>query len=79
MTGFYGRQVLPRLLDVACGARSAYPRRMRVWVFGGCHLTRRIPELVESAGFEITSLDTFYEEGSPKFLAATSLGVAVAR
>jgi ubiquinone/menaquinone biosynthesis C-methylase UbiE len=47
-------------------------------VFGGCHLTRRIPELVESAGLEITSLDTFYQEGSPKFSSAASLGVAVA-
>lgn len=48
-------------------------------VFGGCHLTRRIPELIDSAGLEITRLDTFYEEGSPKFLSADSLGVAVAR
>ena len=48
-------------------------------VFGGCHLTRRIPELVEAAGLEITSLDTFYEEGSPKVLGATALGVAVSR
>ncbi len=46
---------------------------------GGCHLTRRIPGLIESAGFEITSLDTFYEKGAPKALGADSLGVAVAR
>jgi ubiquinone/menaquinone biosynthesis C-methylase UbiE len=48
-------------------------------LFGGCHLTRRIPALIESAGFEIKELDTFYEKGAPKFLAADSLGVAVAR
>ena len=46
-------------------------------VFGGCHLTREIPDLLRDAGFEITELDVFYEEGAPKFLAADSLGAAV--
>jgi SAM-dependent methyltransferase len=45
--------------------------------FGGCHLTRPIVALLRSAGFEITELDVFYEDGAPKFLAADSLGVAV--
>jgi ubiquinone/menaquinone biosynthesis C-methylase UbiE len=45
-------------------------------MFGGCHLTREIPELVTNAGFSIKELDTFYEKGAPKFLAADSLGVA---
>jgi SAM-dependent methyltransferase len=45
--------------------------------FGGCHLTRPIVVLLRSAGFEITELDVFYEDGAPKFLAADSLGVAV--
>ncbi len=45
-------------------------------VFGGCHLTRPIVELVKGAGFTIAELDTYYEEGSPKFLGAHSLGVA---
>jgi len=45
-------------------------------VFGGCHLTRRPPELLMGAGFEIVDLDVFYEENAPKFLAADSLGVA---
>ncbi|RVW04765.1 class I SAM-dependent methyltransferase [Rhodococcus spongiicola] len=44
-------------------------------VAGGCHLTREIPALVRNAGFEIQDLDTFYEEGTPKFLGALSLGV----
>ncbi|MFC9788352.1 class I SAM-dependent methyltransferase [Rhodococcus sp. NPDC127528] len=43
---------------------------------GGCHLTREIPALVRSAGFEIRDLDTFYEQGAPKFMGALSLGVA---
>lgn len=46
-------------------------------LFGGCHLTREIPDLLTDAGFTITDLDTFYEEGAPKILGADSLGVAV--
>lgn len=48
-------------------------------VFGGCHLTREPAELLTQAGFTIAELDTFYEDGAPKFLAADSLGVAVSR
>jgi ubiquinone/menaquinone biosynthesis C-methylase UbiE len=47
-------------------------------LFGGCHLTREIPQLLRDAGFEISELDVFYEDGVPKFLAADSLGAAVA-
>jgi SAM-dependent methyltransferase len=60
--------------------------RVRVWqhrlepvqkrVFGGCHLTRPIVDLLTAAGFTITELDVFYEDGSPKVLGADSLGVA---
>lgn len=46
-------------------------------LFGGCHLTREIPDLVREAGFQITELDVFYEDGAPKFIAAQSLGAAV--
>lgn len=46
-------------------------------VFGGCHLTRRISELITDAGFTITEADVFYEDNAPKFLAADTLGVAV--
>ena len=45
--------------------------------FGGCHLTRPIVDLVTEAGFTITELDVFYEQGAPKFAGADSLGVAV--
>lgn len=48
-------------------------------VFGGCHLTRPIVDLIRGAGFEVTELDTFYEPGAPRFVAADSLGVAVSR
>jgi SAM-dependent methyltransferase len=46
-------------------------------VFGGCHLTRPIVDLVSGAGFEISRVDAYYEEGTPKFLGANSLGSAV--
>ncbi len=46
-------------------------------VFGGCHLTRRIADLLTTAGFTITELDVFYEKSAPKFEAAYSLGTAL--
>jgi SAM-dependent methyltransferase len=45
-------------------------------VFGGCHLTRPVVDLLTAAGFTIAELDVFYEDGSPKFLGADSLGIA---
>jgi SAM-dependent methyltransferase len=51
---------------------------MQKRVFGGCHLTRPVVDLLTTAGFTITDLDVFYEEGTPKPLGANSLGVAVA-
>jgi ubiquinone/menaquinone biosynthesis C-methylase UbiE len=47
-------------------------------VFGGCHLTRPVVDLLTAAGFTITDLDQFYEEGAPKIMGADSLGTAVA-
>jgi SAM-dependent methyltransferase len=46
-------------------------------VFGGCHLTRPIPDLLRGAGFTIADLDVFYEDGAPKVMGADSLGTAV--
>jgi hypothetical protein len=34
-------------------------------VFGGCHLTRQPADVITGAGFEITELDVFYEDGVP--------------
>jgi SAM-dependent methyltransferase len=45
--------------------------------FGGCHLTRPVVQLLTGAGFTITELDTFYQEGTPKFVGADSLGTAL--
>jgi ubiquinone/menaquinone biosynthesis C-methylase UbiE len=44
---------------------------------GGCHLTRPIVDLLTTAGFTVTDVDVFYEEGGPKALGADSLGTAV--
>ena len=46
-------------------------------LFGGCHLTRPIVDLLKRAGFTVTEPDVFYEEGTPKFVGANSLGTAV--
>ncbi|MER7395427.1 methyltransferase domain-containing protein [Streptomyces sp. NPDC000151] len=48
-------------------------------LFGGCHLTRPIADMLKSAGFTITAVETFYEKGAPKPMGADSLGTAVAR
>jgi ubiquinone/menaquinone biosynthesis C-methylase UbiE len=45
---------------------------------GGCNLNRPIAQLVADGGFTITQIDEFYEKGAPRFIAADSLGTAVA-
>ncbi len=46
-------------------------------VAGGCHLSRDIPAIIESAAMTITRLDTYYGKGQPKPYAAMYEGVAV--
>jgi ubiquinone/menaquinone biosynthesis C-methylase UbiE len=46
-------------------------------LFGGCHLTRPVVELLTTAGFTVGDVDVFYEKGAPKPLGADSLGTAV--
>jgi ubiquinone/menaquinone biosynthesis C-methylase UbiE len=43
---------------------------------GGCHLTRRIPELINDAGFQLDHLDSQYLNGEPKVFGYTFEGVA---
>jgi ubiquinone/menaquinone biosynthesis C-methylase UbiE len=45
-------------------------------LFGGCHVTRPVVDLLTGAGFTIAELDVYYEKGSPKYIGANSLGVA---
>lgn len=47
-------------------------------LFGGCHLTRPIADLVTNAGFTIKEIDVFYEKNAPRPIGAASLGVAIA-
>lgn len=44
---------------------------------GGCHLTRRIADLLTTAGFTLDEVEVFYEKGTPRVMGAESLGVAV--
>ena len=46
-------------------------------LFGGCHLTRPIATLLSDAGFTLSNLDVFYEQGAPKTFSAYTLGVAI--
>ena len=60
--------------EVARWQRRLEPVQKRL--AGGCHLTREIVPLLETAGFEPGVVDAFYEEGAPKVLGADTLGVA---
>ncbi|MGW9073776.1 class I SAM-dependent methyltransferase [Streptomyces yangpuensis] len=69
------------------GLAPEQDRRVRHWQYrieplhkrlsGGCHLTRPVVGLLTAAGFTVTELDVFYQEGAPKPFAADSLGVAL--
>ncbi|MFI6445011.1 class I SAM-dependent methyltransferase [Kitasatospora sp. NPDC050543] len=61
--------------DVRRWQRRLDPLEQRV--FGGCHLTRPIVELLTAAGFTVEDVEVFYEKGAPKPLGADSLGTAV--
>ena len=45
-------------------------------VFGGCHLDRRISQLIADAGFEIERVENGYLKGAPKFGGYLYRGVA---
>jgi SAM-dependent methyltransferase len=49
-----------------------------VWraIFGGCHLSRPVPTIIESAGFRLEALDAGYMEGSPRFASYLYQGAA---
>lgn len=46
-------------------------------IAGGCHFTRPTTDLLRAAGFAITEIDVFYEEGTSKIAGADSLGSAL--
>jgi ubiquinone/menaquinone biosynthesis C-methylase UbiE len=43
---------------------------------GGCHLTRRIPDTIKEAGFDIERLDSYYFKAEPKAFGYTFEGRA---
>lgn len=46
---------------------------------GGCHLTRRIPDALERAGFAVEQLDSYYFKGEPRPFGYTYEGRALKR
>jgi ubiquinone/menaquinone biosynthesis C-methylase UbiE len=47
-------------------------------IAGGCNLNRDIPAIVREGGFDIGRLETFYNQGTPKFIGYTYEGTASA-
>lgn len=47
-------------------------------IAGGCHITRRIVDLITAGGFTIKDVEAFYGEHELKILGAETLGTAVA-
>jgi ubiquinone/menaquinone biosynthesis C-methylase UbiE len=45
-------------------------------IAGGCHLNRDIPQLIQSAGFKIQSMEQMYLPSTPKFAGYNYWGVA---
>jgi SAM-dependent methyltransferase len=46
-------------------------------LFGGCHLNRDIPTILEEGGFAVQRLDAFYLKGEPKVVGSIFEGRAV--
>lgn len=74
---------------IFCEHGSAPDAAVRKWqdrlnpmwgrVFGGCHLNRKIPALLEEGGFRVTQLDTMYLPGTPGFAGFNYWGQAEGR
>jgi ubiquinone/menaquinone biosynthesis C-methylase UbiE len=49
-----------------------------IWkpLFGGCNLNRKIPDIIERAGFRIPQLEAAYLPDTPRFAAYTYWGIA---
>jgi SAM-dependent methyltransferase len=62
--------------SVATWQRRLDPVQERL--FGGCHLSRPIVDHIDQAGWTVTDLDVFYEQGAPRAFGAVKLGVATA-
>lgn len=71
---------------VFCEHGSAPDARVRVWqdrinpmwrrIAGGCHLNRDIPQLLSAGGFAVSTIQTAYLPGTPKFAGYNYWGSA---
>lgn len=58
---------------------AAWQRRLQpIWgcIGGGCHLGRKIPDLISQSGFQIDKMDTMYLPSTPKFAGYNYWGTA---
>jgi len=49
---------------------------LQKFLFGGCHLNRKIDELVRASGLELGPLENFYMSGGPRFAGYMYSGFA---
>ena len=66
---FIEHGLAPEEDEVRRWQRRLEPMQKRL--FGGCHLTRPIVDMLTNAGFTIAEVDVFYEKGAPKPWAPT--------
>ena len=61
-----GRMVTPTLAGIGAGIVGALAagKLLQKLVFGGCHVTRRIGQLISGSGLEVTELENYYRPGS---------------
>ena len=74
-----GRLIFCEHGDAPDEAVRRWQRRLNpMWgrIGGGCHLNRKIPDLIESAGFRIDDLDSMYLPGTPRFAGFNYWGTA---
>lgn len=64
-----------RAPDAAVAARQDWLTPMWKRVGGGCHLNRKVDEMIAGAGFRVTELKTFYLPG-PRPMTYTYQGLA---
>jgi len=65
--------------DVKVARTQARLEPLNKALAGGCHLTRRIPDDIVRAGFDIQKIESYYVKGEPKPMGYTYEGRAVSR
>jgi ubiquinone/menaquinone biosynthesis C-methylase UbiE len=65
-----------RAPDAKVAARQDRWDRRHGKVFGGCHVNREFPALIEKGGFTVVDYDAAYEKGAPKYAGWITEGIA---